>query len=292
MRSIELGLVHLIRNLGDDDGFAVFAESFNRSPGAHHEAAAAVRVGFENSAAAVDDGGGGEVGAFHDLQNLRQRGRGIVHQRDGRVDDLSQIVRRNFRRHADGDSIRAVHQQIRNARRQNVRLDFVAVVVGTEIDCVFIQIFEQRGSHARELGFGVTVGRRRISIHRAEISLPIHQRIAHRKRLRQAHQRVIHRKVSMRMVLAHDFADDAGALARGLVRLQAHLLHGVENAPMHGLQSVAHVGQRAADDHRHRIVEIRPPHLLFNVDRLNVAAPGRRRRAEESREVQDFDRLP
>jgi hypothetical protein len=39
---------------------------------------------------------------------------------------------------------------------------------------------------------------------------------------------------------------------------------------MHGLQSVAYVGQRAADNHRQRIVEIRPLHLLFNVDGLNV----------------------
>ena len=43
---------------------------------------------------------------------------------------------------------------------------------------------------------------------------------------------------------------------------------------MHGLQSVAHIGQRAADDDRHRIVEIRPAHLLFNVDGLNVGRAG------------------
>ena len=77
---------------------------------------------------------------------------------------------------------------------------------------------------------------------------------------------------------------------------KAHLLHGVENAAMHRLQSVAHVGQRAADDHRHRIVEIRPAHLLFNVDGLHVQRAGpsrcRRHRAEESREVQDSDRQP
>ena len=51
---------------------------------------------------------------------------------------------------------------------------------------------------------------------------------------------------------------------------KAHLLHGVENAAMHRLQSVADVGQRAANDHREGIVEIRPLHLLFNVDRLHV----------------------
>ena len=35
--------------------------------------------------------------------------------------------------------------------------------------------------------------------------------------LRQAHQRVVDGEVAVRMVLAHHFADDAGALARGSI---------------------------------------------------------------------------
>ncbi len=76
---------------------------------------------------------------------------------------------------------------------------------------------------------------------------------------------------------------------------EAHLLHRVENAAMHRLQSVANVGQRAADDDRHRIVEIRTAHLLFNVDGLNVqrARVNRLRpEAAESMGVLDSDRLP
>ena len=45
----------------------------------------------------------------------------------------------------------------------------------------------------------------------------------------------------------------------------------IKNAAMHRLQSVTHIRQRAADDDRHRIIEIRSPHLLFNVDGLYVA---------------------
>ena len=48
-------LVDLIRNFGDDDGLAVFVEGFDAGLGAHHEAAAAGLVGFENSSLAVDD---------------------------------------------------------------------------------------------------------------------------------------------------------------------------------------------------------------------------------------------
>src|SRR5580693_507559 len=76
------------------------------------------------------------------------------------------------------------------------------------------------------------------------------------------------------MVLAHHVADYAGAFARGFVGLEAHLLHGVENAAVDGLESVADIGQSAADDDRHGIVEIRLAHLVFNVDGLNVQGAG------------------
>src|SRR5271169_5304821 len=76
------------------------------------------------------------------------------------------------------------------------------------------------------------------------------------------------------MVLAHYVADDAGTLAGGAIGLETHLLHGVENAAMDGLESVADIGQSAADDDRHGIVEIRLAHLVFNVDGLNVQSAG------------------
>src|SRR5271163_4202779 len=76
------------------------------------------------------------------------------------------------------------------------------------------------------------------------------------------------------MVLAHYVADDAGAFAGGAIGLESHLLHGVENAAVDGLESVADVGQSAADNDRHGIVEIRLAHLVFNVDGLNVESAG------------------
>jgi hypothetical protein len=74
----------------------------------------------------------------------------------------------------------------------------------------------------------------------------------------------------MRMVLAHHFSDDTGALARGPSGSQPHLLQGVKNAAMHRLQSVADIGQRAPDNDRQRIVEVRLAHLFFDIDGLNV----------------------
>ena len=65
-------LVHLVRNLGDDDRLLVLGDVFDGGPGAHHEAAAAGPVGLEDSGAAVNDAGGREVGALDEFQNFRQ----------------------------------------------------------------------------------------------------------------------------------------------------------------------------------------------------------------------------
>jgi len=69
-------------------------------------------------------------------------------------------------------------------------------------------------------------------------------------------------------------ADDLGGLGVLLVELEAHLLHAVEDAAVDGLEAVADVGQGAADDDGHRVVEIRPAHLVFNIDRQQEGRTG------------------
>ena len=92
-----------------------------------------------------------------------------------------------------------------------------------------------------------------------------------RKRLRHAHDRVVHGGVAVRVVFADDVADDARGLLVGLVPVVAELAHRVQDAAMHGLQAVAHVGQRAAHDHAHGVVEIRLAHLVFEIHGKNFA---------------------
>ncbi len=190
----------------------------------------------------------------------------LLNQQNSGVDDFRQIVRRDVRRHADRDAGRPVDQQVRNARRQYFRLNAPFIEIRPEIDRLFVQVFEQRRVDPREPRFGVPIGRRRIAVHRSKVPLPVDQRIAQRKILRHAHQRVVYRRVAMRMIIAQHFADDAGALPVRPVERQPHLGHGEENPPMHRLQTVPNIGQRAADDHAHRVIEIRPAHLVFDVD--------------------------
>ena len=74
------------------------------------------------------------------------------------------------------------------------------------------------------------------------------------------------------MVFTHRVADDARRLLIGLVRRKAVLVHRVEDAPVHGFQAVAHVGQRAADDHAHGIIEIAALHLVGDGNWFYVGA--------------------
>jgi hypothetical protein len=60
----------------------------------------------------------------------------------------------------------------------------------------------------------------------------------------------------------HGVADDVRALAVRSIGAQAHLLHRVEDASLHWLQTVAHVGDGARGDHRKRVGEERLAHLL------------------------------
>ena len=115
-------------------------------------------------------------------------------------------------------------------------------------------------------GFGIAHGRGRIAVYGAEVALAIDQRQPQREVLRHAHQRVIDRLVTVRMILTDDVADDAGGFSVGLVPVVAVLVHREQDAAMHRLQPVAHVGQRAADDHAHCVIEIAFPHLLFDGD--------------------------
>ena len=52
-------------------------------------------------------------------------------------------MRRNARRHADGDTLRAVDQKVRDAAGQNGRLLFRLIKVRDKVHDILIQIFQK-----------------------------------------------------------------------------------------------------------------------------------------------------
>ncbi len=241
--------------------------------GAQNDRASTLVVGRENARAPEDHRTCWKIGPRNDLAQLVDRDLGVVEMRNARVDHLAEVVRRDVGRHADRDAAGTIDQQVRKGCRENHRLPQGSVVVLAEVDGLFVEVVEQALRDFRQTALGVTVGGGRIAIDGTEIALTVDQGDAHREILRHAHERIIDRKVTMRVVFAHRLADDAGALHVLLVPVEAEFLHRKEDAAMHWLQAVPHVGQRAGDDYAHGVVEVAPAHLVGNGHRADVVRP-------------------
>ena len=197
---------------------------------------------------------GREVGALDVLHQVLDVRVGLVDQLHDRVDDLAEVVRRDVRRHADRDAGAAVDEQVREACRQDERLALRLVVVRAEVDRVVVELAQHLLGELREPRLGVAHRRGRVVVDRAEVALAVDERVAHRERLRETHERVVDRLVAVRVMVAHHVADDVGGLDVRPARTVAVRPHRVEDAAVHGLQPVAHVRQGARDDDRHRVV--------------------------------------
>jgi len=150
-------------------------------------------------------------------------------------------MRGNAGRHANGDACGAVGQEVGEIGRQDHRLGVLAVEARAEIDGLLVDALEQGRGRERQARLGVAVGGGVIPIDIAEVALAVHQGIALGEVLGEPHQRIVDGLVAVRMELADDVADHAGALFVGAVRVELQLAHGVQDAPMHGLEAVAHV---------------------------------------------------
>ncbi len=233
-------------------------------------------VGLLDALPADDQRAVGEVGALDPLDEgvlqLLAGGLGVIEGPGGALGDLPQVVRRDVGGHADGDAGRAVDQQVGVARREHDRLLRAAVVVGLEVDGVLLDVahhLERQGCHP---ALGVAHGGRGVVAGRAEVALAVDQRGAHHPGLGEPDQGVVDRGVAVGVVLAHHVTDDARALGEAAVGPVAAVVHRVEHAPVHGLEAVADVGQRATDDDRHRVVDVGPLHRGLQLDRLDPAA--------------------
>jgi hypothetical protein len=149
------------------------------------------------------------------------------------------------------------------------------VVVRLEIDGVLVDIAENFHRRLGQARFGVSIGRRRIAIDRAEISLAVDERHAHGKILRHPDHRIVDRLVAVRMIFTDHVADHARGLDVLLVGRVPLLVHRIQNAPMHRLQSVARIRQRPRHDHAHGVIEVGAFHLVEDGNGTRIR--GRRR---------------
>ena len=263
-------LVHLIRKLRDDDAGAVIAEFLEFMTGPDHHPAPAGGIGGPDPGPAHDNTLGGEVGTLDVLHQVRQGGVGIVQHADARTDDLPQVMGRDIGGHTHGDAGGTVDQQIGEPAGQHPGLLAALIEVGVPVHGVLFDVPQHFACDLGKPGLSVSVGRRGIAIHGAEVAVAVHQHIAHGEVLGQADQGVIHGRVAVGVIPAQHVAHAGGGLLEGAVRGQIVLVHGVENPPVHGLQAVPHVGQGPAHDHGHGVFNIGFFHLRHQGPLHNV----------------------
>ena len=267
--------LHLPGNFGDHDLIGAAAGILGLPARAHAERAAAGRIGLGNGLGRIDDEAAGrEIRSGHVFEQRLGSRVGLLDEMQRGVAQFGDVVRRNRRRHADRDALRAVGQQIGERRRQDHRLLRNAVVVRPEIDGVFVDAVEQKPRDFGQARFGVAIGRGVIAVDIAEIALAVDQRIARGKILREPHQRVIDRLIAVRMEIAHHVADDLCRFLECRAGIEAQQPHAVENAPVHRLEPVARIRQRAMHDGGERVSEIALLERLAQRDFLDPARIG------------------
>ena len=186
-------LVHLVRQLGDDDRLAAAAHRLGVRLRAERDRAAAGRVGLRDPGGAVDGAPRREIRALDRLHQVGDRRRRLVDEHDERVHDLGEIVRRDVRGHSDRDARRAVDDEVRDARGEHRGLLERLVEVRREVDGVLVDVGEHLVRDLRQTRLGVTHRRRRVAVDRAEVPLPVHERVAQGELLDHADQGFVDR---------------------------------------------------------------------------------------------------
>src|SRR5215208_3740693 len=82
------------------------------------DAAAATLVSLLDALPAADVAAGREVRTFDDAHQIDRGCFAVVDQMNARVDDFAQIVRRDVRRHTDGDAAASVDQEVGKFARE------------------------------------------------------------------------------------------------------------------------------------------------------------------------------
>ena len=280
-RQREVVGVDLVGQLGDDQDRPPLGVLLDRDHRAHPDRATTGAVGVLDPLPADDQATGREVRSLdpgeQGVEQLLVAGLGVLQRPQHAGGDLPQVVRRDVGGHADGDAAAAVDQQVGDPARQEVRLHRPAVIVRRKIDGFLVDLPEHLHRKGRHTTFRVAHSGSGVVSGRAEVAVAVDQRVAQRPGLGQAHEGVVDRAVAVRVVVGHHLADDAGALEVAAVGAVAAVVHGVEHPAVDRLEAVLDPWQGAADDDRHRVLEVGALHLHLDADQLDPVVPRRRR---------------
>ena len=174
----------------------------------HDHHASSRLIGLTNSCPAADKSTGGKIRSGDDLHQLMNGQVGVIKQGYQSVHNLGQVMGRNLGRHAYGNTLGTVDQDIGNLGRQNRWFLQRVIVVGDKIDGFLVQIGNDFLVKFGHPGLGIPHSRRGITIHGTKVTLAVNQRIAQRKILGHTDQGIVGRRIAMGMILTNDITDD------------------------------------------------------------------------------------
>ena len=206
-----------------------------------------------------------QVGPWDELHQVVEGAGRVRDEVPGRADDLDEVVWRHVGGHPDGDPAGAVDQQVREGGGKDLGLGLGVVVVRDEVDGVLAEAADHEEGGLGHPGLGVAGGGGTV-VEAAEVAVTVDEGQPHGERLGHPDERVVDGLVAVRVVLAHDFADDPLALHVGAVGSQPQLAHPEEDPPLDRLQPVAGVREGAGVDDGVRVLEEGVAHLLLDVD--------------------------
>ena len=147
---------HLIN--ARDSALAAPRRLLDEDASPHDDRAAPGALVLLDAAPPVDEAGRGEVGPRDEPHQVVDGGVRVLDEVNRRVEDLAQVVGRDVGGHADRDAARAVHEEVRYARREDERLLLRVVEVRAEVDALLLDVGQELGGDPTEARFGVTVG--------------------------------------------------------------------------------------------------------------------------------------
>ena len=130
--------VDLVRKLRNDNFISAVFSFDNFSLGSYGDFSSTCCIGGTNTASAHDNTACRKVGSGHTLHNLCKLGIGIVNESTNCINCFTEVMRRNFGCHTNGNTLCSVYQKVRHLYWKYFRLFFCLVKVWHKIYYIFI----------------------------------------------------------------------------------------------------------------------------------------------------------
>ena len=261
----ELCLVYLIRNFGNNYSRLAVVVFFYLCLSADYAVTFTRAVSVFDTRAAENVSSRRIVGRGYVFHKVFDVYIGIVEKRNGTVDNLSEVVRRNGRSHTYRNTVTAVDEQVRISRRKYYRLFSGIVEVGIKVYRLFVDISYHFGCDFAKSCLGVSVSCRGVAVHATEVTVTVYESTSDGKVLRKSYQSVVNRAVAVRMVFTEHVTDDKRTLTVGLIGGQTEFVHIEEDSSVYGLKTVSYVGNCTRNVYRHSVRDKRSFHFVFGV---------------------------